>query len=241
MTTPLVTWTAAQLPQIEALPDTPDVLGYGLERASARGLWLELGVANGASLGRIAREGWVSAPDKRPRVVGFDSFEGLPEEWRWNASQFVPKGAFKPDAIPVVPGAELVVGLFQATIAPWLETLAPDDVVTFVHVDCDLYSAAKDALTLLAPRLADGAIIVFDELIGYHGFDAHEWRALYEITDVEQLFGFRWLARKAGGQQVALTVRREEKLATPVPPSETTTPQAITEDVRGKGSSPPQE
>ena len=68
--------------------------------------------------------------------------------------------------------------------------------VTFVHVDCDIYSAAKCALSHVRPMLADGAIIAFDELLNYPGFEKHEMRALYEVTEEEGL-RYEWLI--AGG------------------------------------------
>jgi predicted O-methyltransferase YrrM len=40
------------------------------------------------------------------QVFGFDSFQGLPEDWRSN----MPVGTFKTGHLPDVPGAELVIG-----------------------------------------------------------------------------------------------------------------------------------
>jgi hypothetical protein len=213
--TALVDWTRRELPRLEAIHDVADVLGYALEHAAPRGLWLEFGVAAGMSLQRIAHA--AKFPHARPEVVGFDSFKGLPEAWVWNHSQHLAAGTFAQDKIPVVPGAEIVVGLFQDTLPTWLELQRQGaDVkewrpVTLVHVDCDLYSSARFVLAELAPALANGAIVVFDELVGYHGFDAHEWRALFETTAVEDRFAFEWLARNARGQQVAITVTRKDE------------------------------
>jgi hypothetical protein len=62
--------------------------------APAEGLVLEFGVATGDTLSRIAA--------KRSPAHGFDSFEGLPEDWRTGFT----KGAFA-QAAPTVPGATL--------------------------------------------------------------------------------------------------------------------------------------
>ncbi len=208
----IVEWTRVQIPLIEGLEDTRDVLGFGLDRAEARGLWLEFGVAAGGSLRRIVAAAQAVRGRAQPRVYGFDSFEGLPEDWRWNPHQCVPKGTFRQETIPVVEGADLVVGLFENTLLQWMGTqavaLGEWPPVTLVHIDCDLYKGARYALHHIGPWLADGAIIVFDELWGYHGFDAHEWRALYEVAIEEKGFSFEWIARKAQDQQVAIRVHR---------------------------------
>jgi len=212
-------WTREQLPRLERASDVGDVLAFGMQQVTTPGgLWLEFGVAAAVSLARIAAH--ARALPRVPHVAGFDSFKGLPEDWRWNHAQVVPKGTFAQDVIPVIPGAEIVVGLFEETLNKWLAKRLkkhPGERVTFVHVDCDLYSAARCVLREIAPFLADGAIVVFDELVGYHGFDAHEWRALFETAEVDGAFRFEWLARKAGGQQAAIRIR-EEVTTTPATP-----------------------
>lgn len=54
--------------------DTAEHLRYAIRHVTLQGLWLEFGVSNGASLKVIAEQ--TSA-----RIYGFDSFEGLPEDW----------------------------------------------------------------------------------------------------------------------------------------------------------------
>lgn len=210
-------WTREQLPRLERAADVPDVLAYGMQQVAVPGgLWLEFGVAGAVSLTRIAQHARALSP--MPYVAGFDWFKGLPEDWTWNHSQKVPKGTFAQDIVPVIPGAEIVVGLFQDTVKKWLAKREGDNRVTFVHVDCDLYSASRCVLKEIAPYLAEGAIIVFDELVGYHGFDQHEWRALWETAGEDRAFGFEWLARKASGQQAAIRIRADEVMTTPATP-----------------------
>jgi Macrocin-O-methyltransferase (TylF) len=38
---------------------------------------------------------------------------------------------------------------------------------SYIHIDCDLYAGAHDALTLLSDRISPGALLVFDELVNY--------------------------------------------------------------------------
>lgn len=55
-----------------------------------------------------------------------------------------------------------------------------DDQVTYVHIDCDLYQGAIQALTLLTPRIRRGTVLLFDDLINYNRYREHEMRALWE-------------------------------------------------------------
>ena len=143
------------------LGDKPlDVLKHVLAGELLEGVALEFGVAAGTSTRLIA--------DRMP-TVGFDSFEGLPEDWRPGFSA----GTFA-GAPPEIDGAELVVGLFEDTVPSRL----PSDI-GFIHIDCDLYSSTKTILNNLPP-LEKGVVIQFDELFGYPGWPVHEFRALME-------------------------------------------------------------
>src|SRR5487761_512490 len=69
------------------------LLDFALKEAPADGLVLEFGVGNGASLRHLARGGGA--------CHGFDSFEGLPEDW---VGTFERKGKFgRGGALPEVP------------------------------------------------------------------------------------------------------------------------------------------
>src|SRR3569833_1483860 len=116
------------------------------------------------------------APREGMNVFGFVSFDGLPEDWR----EGFPAGHFAVDEPPEVPGADLVVGLFEDTLPGFLdEHPAP---VAFVHVDADLYSSARTVLTHLGPRLGVGTVIVNGENFGYPGWREHEYRAWQELV-----------------------------------------------------------
>lgn len=166
-------------------------LDQALNLVTRPGTALEFGVHTGRTLRRI-----VEGMPAGSRVVGFDSFDGLPEFWR---DGFGP-GTFRTKP-PVVPGAELVVGLFDATLPAWP---VPGDVV-LVHVDCDLYSSTRTVLEHIGPHLAPGALIVFDEFHGYPGAEAHEARAWAEWTERT---GAAWTRLAEGPEQ--LLIRIEE-------------------------------
>lgn len=100
-------------------------------------------------------------------VYGFDTFTGLPEKW---ANAFK-SGAFSlgGNLPPVHHNARLVKGLFSDSLQPWIEqqkvehagTMPP---ITYLHIDCDLYAGARDALTLLSEYIAPGCLLIFDEV-----------------------------------------------------------------------------
>lgn len=125
---------------------------------------VEFGVYKGVTLRMIA--------EVMP-VTGFDSFEGLPEDWRPGFS----KGRFATTTIPQVPNADLVVGMFEDTIPDW----TPPAPLGLVHLDADLYSSTATVLKYLEPHLQPGCWIVFDEFHGYDGCEQHEARAWEEF------------------------------------------------------------
>lgn len=184
---------------IKALPSVAYPLSRVLELPDLdhAGLWLEFGVYEGRSLRMLA------ANRRAAKVFGFDSFKGLPEDWKAG----VPKGSFAVNTPPVVDGAELVVGMFEDT----LPTFNFSELVSLVHVDCDIGSAAQTALRAVEPNLADVSYVVFDELWNYDGFEKHEMRALYDqlVTagyDVEFLY-------RSLDEQVACRVTRRRARA----------------------------
>lgn len=153
------------------------------------GLWLEFGVYSGKSINRIARH----APGP---VYGFDSFEGLPEDWN-RGRQISRKGAFDlGGALPRVrPNVILKPGWFEDSLPHFLAETPGD--VAFLHVDCDLYSSTKTVFDCLEGRIGAGAVVVFDELINYTTFREHEWKALREFVDRTGR-DFEWIGTLGG-------------------------------------------
>ncbi|MFW3172820.1 TylF/MycF/NovP-related O-methyltransferase [Geodermatophilus sp. CPCC 206100] len=171
--------------------DKHDTLRAALERVVSEGLYLEFGVATGGTLRVIATHAPAGS------VFGFDSFEGLPEDWRPGFDA----GAFAQAELPDVPGAELVVGLFDDTLGPFLE--AHPEPVAFLHLDADLYSSTRTVLQALAPRLRAGTVIVFDEYFNFPGWEEHEHRAWTEFV-TETGLRFEYLGYTADDEQVAV-------------------------------------
>ena len=146
-------------------------------------LLLEFGVWKGDSLREFLKLN--SSP--RSQFYGFDSFEGLPEDWRGMAAErFDVEGA--PPKIDD-PRLEFVKGWFRDTVPPMLERLAEaaQERSVLVHFDADLYSSTLYLLFALGSRLKRYHFI-FDE------FSGHECRALYnylQATGAEARFLYR--------------------------------------------------
>lgn len=147
------------------------VLEHVLDTYKPTGTAFEFGVGSGQSTGIIAA---------RMPVIGFDSFQGLPEDWRPG----FPKGTFKPcvpiSRIAAIPNVCLVMGLYADTL-PLFDFRQYD--IGLVHIDCDLYSSTATVLKWAGLWLKPGVIVVFDEYHGYPGAQSHEQRAWLEWVD----------------------------------------------------------
>jgi hypothetical protein len=144
---------------------------------------LEFGVYQGCTVTHLSR-----IFPKRT-IHGFDTFEGLPEDWN-----FCKKGAFNLQGrLPRVPhNVVLHKGLFKDTLPEWIENNQGN--ISFLNVDCDLYSStctvlsllkerivSGTVLSLLKERIVSGTVIHFDEMIGYYGWQHQEYKAFNEF------------------------------------------------------------
>lgn len=163
------------------------------------GLWLEFGVFTGGTMRRIARR-------TKRQIFGFDSFQGLPEAWEHRDGGAFPKGTFNLQTWrPQMPAnVTLIEGWYCDTLPLFVKD--HPEPVTFIHIDSDIYSSAKEILTHLGPQITSGCIIVFDELVEYDAFMYHEWKAWWEFVDTNQVT-FEWI----GGNRSKIIHPRENK------------------------------
>lgn len=135
-------------------------------------------------------------------VIGFDSFDGLPEDWR----DGFPKGKFGDRKVGrhLSPGLPfnilLVKGWFDETVPTF-----PFPPLGLVHIDCDLYSSTVTALNGVAPHISEGTIIVFDEFHGYPGSADHEARAWDEFVREHEV---RYEHLMVGSEELAVRITR---------------------------------
>jgi hypothetical protein len=137
-------------------------------------LYLEFGVFEGETIRWWSEN--LRAPDAH--LVGFDSFEGLPEEWRPGFDV----GAFRTEGPPSIqdPRVTFVAGWFDETVPMFRP---PDHDQLIVNVDSDLYSSARTVLEWAGPRLVPGSLLYFDELTDRD----HELRALQEFLSASEI------------------------------------------------------
>lgn len=135
---------------------------------------LEFGVQTGHSLSLISR--YLSP-------TGFDSFEGLPEDW----GPFT-KGTFAHPPPDIATG-QLVIGWFRDTLPKFDFTTI--DSLRLVHIDCDLYSSTETVLDYLGPYLTSGVLVVFDEFLydwppneARGGEEQRAWREFANRTQI---------------------------------------------------------
>ena len=156
-------------------PDRDALIRACASWAPPQGLVLEFGVFQGDSLKQL-----VAAFG--PPVIGYDSFEGLPEDWERGPGRALPAGFFRCRP-PAIDGAELVIGRFAETAARDLSSRRRP--IRFAHIDSDLYASGVTALAAMKPWLQPGTVLLFDELIAfetsaYRNWREGEWRALAE-------------------------------------------------------------
>lgn len=168
-------------------------LAVAASRAPA-GLILEFGVFRGITINQLAG----IFPDRK--VHGFDSFLGLPEDWkgfRHSKENFNREGV-KP---AVKQNVVLHQGWFEDTVPPFMASA--NEPVALAHIDCDIYSSTVTVLDSIAPHLVEGSVIVFDELLNYPGFKIHEYKAFYEFIEK---FGFKFEFISYSGHQAGLRI-----------------------------------
>ena len=132
---------------------------------------------------------------------GFDSFEGLNEDWVGN---FMPKGHLSLNKkIPkVAPNVELVVGRVQDTLENFLDKHNPK--INFVNFDMDTYESTKFTLEKIKPYLVKNSIIIFDELYNFVGWENGEYKALNQVFREDE---FRYKAFRIDAEQVVIQVK----------------------------------
>ena len=185
-------YVEAHLSQCVACSSRDEILDFAVERCLAEGFACEFGVFQGRTINYLAAK-------IRPRVIhGFDSFEGLPEDWRTGIS----KSTFRTSVPSVAQNVVLHKGWFDTTIPIFAETIAGEQAA-LVHVDCDLYSSTKTVFEFLGTTIRAGSILIFDEYFNYPGWKEHEHKALQEFCALSGK-KYQYLAYNKLNQQVAV-------------------------------------
>jgi hypothetical protein len=189
-----VDYLERNMPDALGFDNQRELIEYSLAAVSIEGHYLEFGVFKGGTIRFIARR-------IGQRVIhGFDSFKGLPEAW----SGFnITRGAFDLGGrLPRVPkNVRLQRGYFEESLPTWLHDNPGQ--AAFVHLDCDLYSSTNTVLSLLAPRVAAGTVVLFDEYFNYANWEQHQFKAFQEFVREHDV---RYVYLGFARQQVAVRI-----------------------------------
>jgi predicted O-methyltransferase YrrM len=169
------------------------LLKHAVEIRRVDGQILEFGVASGRTINHISSL-------VNQKVYGFDVFTGLPEAWRTGFSA----GIFGRQDLPQVnENVELVVGLFEETLAEFLKH--NQQPISLLHVDCDLYAGTKTIFDKLDNLIQTGTVIVFDEYFNYPGWSQHEFKAFQEFAEYKKI-KYRYDSFVSKHQQVCVVI-----------------------------------
>jgi O-methyltransferase len=158
----------------DVLPETFEkALRYlGKDSAEASAVYLEFGVYIGTSLACMYQAATAVGASKL-RIIGFDSFEGMPEGVEKEDGSHWKKGELYSDVrltqqnltrlgVPLK-RVELVPGWFEDSLTDETRKRLGIATADIVMVDCVIGSATRVALDFLLPLITDRTIVFFDD------------------------------------------------------------------------------
>lgn len=183
------------VPLVKLTAKYRDALEYLRRRlGSVPGDYLEFGIYNGASMSCFYKALHDSGMDQ-PRLIGFDSFRGLPpgvvDEDRgvWRPGQFtcpreMTERRLRDNSVNLQ-RVTFVEGWYRDTLTA--QTRAQHDIreASIVMIDCDAYSSAQLALQFIEPSIRSMTFVFFDDwrLNDLDLYDAGEYRAFHEFRE----------------------------------------------------------
>lgn len=145
--------------------------------------------------------------------IGFDSFEGIPENNEQN--KFFVKGTYayslqnvQKKCLQAGMPCRLTKGFFNE-INP--ATITPMPKAVIANIDCDLYQSAKDALNLLKDKFQQGTILLMDDYNCFASANGEgERRVLKEFCQSDHRYDFEpWFPYHHVGQAFIIHVKGE--------------------------------
>jgi len=128
------------------------------------------------------------------RMVGFDSFEGLPAPKEWDRRVGWEKGTYACGRDTFISNMDaqhvprdiyrLVEGFYENSLTDALRVEFDAIKPSLIMMDSDLHSSTRTVLEWLRPLLIDGTIFMFDDIWAYQGHpDFGELRAIREFNE----------------------------------------------------------
>ena len=106
---------------------------------------------------------------------GFDTFEGIPEDWHnEKAGSYTSQGV-----IPKIKGGEFIAGKFEDTLPKFFSEAKP--MASIINFDADLYSSTICALNWASSVIDQNTILIFDEFLINPNWENDEYKALEEF------------------------------------------------------------
>ena len=140
------------------------------------GDYLEFGVYQGSAMSCMYHAASSLGLNKM-KFIGFDSFEGMPEQSNhedenvWNSGEFYSslpntKVYLSKNGVDMSRVA-LIKGWFDDTCNP--KTVQQHNIrkAAVINIDCDIYSSTKTALEFCKPFIQDDVVIFFDDWNSY--------------------------------------------------------------------------
>jgi hypothetical protein len=173
-----------------------DLYNFIVDKELITEQYIEFGVWKADSIN------FFSSKFPKAQFFGFDSFEGLPENWRPGFE----KGEFSLAGIlPIVnDNVILVPGWFKSTLPSFVQEfeIKPN---LFLHIDCDLYSSTKDVFDVLGSKFKGTVYMLFDEYFNYPFWEHHEFKAFKELID-KLCINYEYIAINIDHEQVLLKI-----------------------------------
>ena len=160
-----------------------DLWGLAIEKvindkkeSNKKKVCLEFGVGGGESIRFFANK----FLNNDIKIIGFDSFYGNPEVWPGTENKVGSSNQYGKVPKNLPSNVEIVKGYIEETLSKFLE----ENNITkidFIHVDVNIYSAAKIILEKTKKHMNKNSLILFDELVNYpFWWKNGEFKALIE-------------------------------------------------------------
>lgn len=160
--------------------------------------YLEFGVFKGDSINLFSD--YLSPISKN--IYGFDSFEGLREDWKGHV--FYPKGSLSLNKKPPIVKKNVILkqGWIQDTLPNFLKDV---EKINFIHIDVDTYETTKFILNHTKKLMSNNSIILFDDLYNFTGWSVGEYKALQEIYNEEE---YEFIAFSVNKGNAAIKIKK---------------------------------
>ena len=128
---------------------------------------------------------------------GFDTFEGIPEDWHnEKAGSYTSQGV-----IPKIKGGEFIAGKFEDTLPKFFSEAKP--MASIINFDADLYSSTICALNWASSVIDQNTILIFDEFLINPNWENDEHKALEEFC-LQNNYKYEVMAVSFFSKQVAV-------------------------------------